>query len=55
VSNCSVLNVRNGAGIKYKVVRTIKKWTKVNVYKTSGDWSKISSSKEEWCSSKYLK
>jgi N-acetylmuramoyl-L-alanine amidase CwlA len=25
VSNCSVLNVRNGAGIKYKVVRTIKK------------------------------
>lgn len=55
VSNCSVLNVRNGAGTKYKVVRTIKKGSKVTVYKTSGDWSKISSSKEEWCSSKYLK
>ena len=55
VSNCSVLNVRNGAGTKYKVVKTIKKGTKVTIYKTSGDWSKISSSKEEWCSSKYLK
>lgn len=55
VSNCSVLNVRSGAGTKYKIVRTIKKETKVTIYKTSGDWSKISSSKEEWCSSKYLK
>ncbi len=55
VANCSVLNVRNGAGTKYKIVKTIKKGTKVTIYKTSGDWSKISSSKEEWCSSKYLK
>lgn len=55
VYNCSVLNVRSGAGTKYKIVRTIKKGTKVTIYKTSGDWSKISSSKEEWCSSKYLK
>ena len=55
VANCSTLNVRSGAGTKYKVVRTIKKGTKVTIYKTSGDWSKISSSKEEWCSNKYLK
>lgn len=55
VYNCAALNVRKGAGTKYGVVRTLKKGDKVNVYKTSGSWSKISSSKEEWCSSKYLK
>lgn len=55
VYNCTSLNVRKGAGTKYGVVRTIKKGTKVTIYKTSGSWSKISSSKNEWCSSKYLK
>ena len=55
VYNCTALNVRKGAGTKYGVVRTIKKGTKVTVYKTSNGWSKISSSKNEWCSSKYLK
>lgn len=55
VYNCTSLNVRKGAGTKYNIVRTIKKGTKVTIYKTSGSWSKISSSKDEWCSSKYLK
>lgn len=55
VYNCTSLNVRKGAGTKYSIVRTIKKGTKVTIYKTSGSWSKISSSKNEWCSSKYLK
>lgn len=54
VYNCTSLNVRKGAGTNFGIVRTIKKGTKVTVYKTSGSWSKISY-KNEWCSSKYLK
>ena len=55
VFNCSVLNVRKGAGSGYGIVGTLKKGSKVKVYKTSNGWSKISNTQNKWCSSKYLK
>lgn len=55
VYNCTALNVRKGAGTKYGIVRTLKRGDKVTIYKINGNWAKISSSKEEWCSSSYLK
>ncbi len=47
----SVLNVRNGAGISFKVIRTLKKDTVVNVLSFSGDWAKTDLG---WCSKQYL-
>lgn len=47
----SVLNVRNGAGTSFKVVRTLKKDTIVNVLSFSGDWAKT---EYGWCHKNYL-
>lgn len=47
----SVLNVRNGAGMRFKVVRTLKQGTVVSVLSFSGDWAKTDLG---WCSKKYL-
>ena len=47
----SVLNVRNGAGTSFKVIRTLKKDTVVNVLSFSGDWAKTDLG---WCSKQYL-
>lgn len=49
------LNVRNKASLIGKKIRTLKNGTKVIVYQTKSGWSKISKSKNEWVSSKYLK
>ena len=49
------LNVRNKASLIGKKIKTLKNGTKVIVYQTKSGWSKISKSKNEWVSSKYLK
>lgn len=46
------LNVRSGPGTNYKVVRSLKKGSKVNVIATSGSWSQIGTN--EWVSTAYL-
>lgn len=48
----SALNVRNGAGAGYSIVKTIGNGTKVIVYEENNGWSKISEG--EWVSSQYL-
>lgn len=53
--SASTLNIRSGAGTKYKVIATIKKNSSVKVTQTKGSWSKvITGSKTGWASSKYL-
>ncbi|MFR5877076.1 MAG: SH3 domain-containing protein [Eubacterium sp.] len=46
------LNVRSGPGTNYKVVRSLKKGSKVTVTATSGSWSQIGNN--EWVSTAYL-
>lgn len=46
------LNVRSGPGTNYKVVRSLKKGSKIEVIATSGSWSQIG--KNEWVSTAYL-
>lgn len=53
VTNCSSLNVRTGAGTKYKAITTIPKNCVVSVLQTKNGWTRIGSNK--WVSSKYLK
>ena len=55
VFNCKTLNVRNKPSLLGKKVGTLKKGAKVNVYSTSGSWSKISQNENKYCSSKHLK
>ncbi|MDU2197883.1 MAG: C39 family peptidase [Peptostreptococcaceae bacterium] len=50
------LNVRSGAGTKYKKVGSIKKNTKVKVYSISKGWAKIEyKNSKRYVSSQYLK
>ncbi|MBM6623457.1 SH3 domain-containing protein [Micrococcaceae bacterium RIT802] len=50
------LNLRSGASSKYKVIKVLKKGTRVSVSSTKGTWSKgTASGKTGWLSSKYLK
>jgi SH3-like domain-containing protein len=49
------LNVRNKPSVLGKKLSVLKHGTSVTIYKTSGNWSKISSNSEKWVSSKYLK
>ena len=46
------LNVRSGAGTNYKKVSTLKNATKVTIYETKGNWSRIGTNK--WVCSTYL-
>lgn len=46
------LNVRSGPGTNYRVVRSLKKGSKVTVTATSGSWSQIGTN--EWVSTSYL-
>lgn len=48
------LNVRNGAGTKYKRIKTLANGTKVTISKTSGNWSYITSPSKGWVCSTYL-
>jgi len=51
------LNVRQGPGVHWKVVRTITRGTVVQVYEVDGYWARISEDdqfSEEWCSLNYL-
>lgn len=51
----STLNIRSGAGTKYKVITTVKKNSAVKVTQTKSSWSKvIVGSKTGWASSNYL-
>lgn len=51
----STLNVRNKPNtITGKVVDTIQKNSKVNIYSLQNNWARISSSAEKYCSYKYL-
>lgn len=40
---CDELNVRKGAGTKYKAVKTVKKGEVYTIVKTSGKWGKLKS------------
>lgn len=46
------LNIRSGAGTNYKKVGTLQEGSKVDVYETSGNWSRIGTN--EWVCSDYL-
>lgn len=48
----SALNVRTGAGTSYRVLRSIPKGTKVNVYEEKNSWARIGDG--QWCSMSYL-
>ena len=51
----STLNIRSGAGTKYKVVTQVKKNASVKVTQTKGSWDKITvGSKTGWASNQYL-
>ena len=52
VHTSTKLNVRKGAGTKYKKVSTLKNNAKVTVYETKKGWSRIGTNK--WVSSSYL-
>jgi hypothetical protein len=54
IVNASELNVRSGADKSFPVVRTIAHGTQVSIFTTSGDWSKISNTANEWIFSSYL-
>lgn len=53
--NSAVLNVRNGPGKSFKVLRTMVQGTEVSIFleRTDG-WSKISNTAEEWVFSSLL-
>lgn len=56
VDSNDTLNVRSGAGVKYKVVTKLKRNTVVTRTKTSNGWSKITYNKKTgWVNTKYLK
>lgn len=52
VHTSTKLNVRSGAGTKYKKVSTLKNNAKVTVYETKSGWSRVGTNK--WVSSSYL-
>lgn len=51
---CSALNVRAGAGTKYKVVGTLKKGDTITPLAWNGDWARIGTDKWCCCSSAYV-
>nr|DAK16797.1 MAG TPA: SH3 domain protein [Caudoviricetes sp.] len=53
VTNCTSLNVREGAGTNYKVVGTLPVNCVVSVLETNGNWIRIGTNR--WVSKKYLK
>lgn len=52
--NADELNVRNGPGMSFAVLRTIPAGTRVMVFITQNGWSKISNTAEEWVFSTLL-
>jgi len=52
--NAGELNVRNGPGTSFPVLRGIGKGTKVSVFIIQNGWSKISNTAEEWVFSALL-
>ncbi|MDZ5470411.1 SH3 domain-containing protein [Bacillus sp. 31A1R] len=49
------LNVRNGAGAKYKIIGTLKNGTKVKIYSQTEEWAEIRYKKKTaYISNKYL-
>lgn len=53
VGGCSYLNVRSGPGMSYRIVKVLKAGTMVEVYETSGGWSRIGT--DQWVSGTYLR
>jgi hypothetical protein len=52
--NTAVLNVRSGPATSFPVVHTVTADTQVTVFRTNGQWSKISNTADEWVFSSYL-
>lgn len=50
----TVLNVRSGPGVKFPVVRTIKKGEMVQAYGKKSFWLKISKDGKQWVSGRYV-
>lgn len=51
----SFLRIRSTPSLEGKIIGRLANNDKVNVYKISGNWAKISKDREEWCSMDYLK
>lgn len=51
----SFLRIRSAPSLEGEVIGRLANNDKVNVYKISGNWAKISKDREEWCSMDYLK
>lgn len=54
VAHCTWLNTRKGPGVKYDVVKAIKKNTIVTVYEKKDNWCKIEKNANVWVSANYL-
>jgi len=52
--NTETLNVRNGRGTQFAIVKKLPRNTIVEVFAEQDDWSRISTDREEWVSSKFL-
>lgn len=52
--NTGTLNVRSGRGTQHDVIRQLLRNTIVEVFAEQDGWSRISTDKEEWVSSKFL-
>jgi hypothetical protein len=49
------LNVRGGPGTKFTIKRTLQKGEEVTILDSKNSWFKISDTKEEWVSAKFIK
>lgn len=52
--NTESLNVRNGRGTQFDIVKKLLRNTIVEVFAEQDNWSRISTDREEWVSSKFL-
>lgn len=50
----NILNVRNGPGITYRILRKLPINTEVTIYAGESEWRKISNTTEEWVFSQLL-
>ncbi len=48
------LNVRNGAGLNYAVVKLLQHGAAVSVYEQKGGWCRIAAERQEWVCERYL-
>ena len=48
------LNVRNGAGMNYAIVKKLRCGVKLDVYEETGGWLRIAAEQQEWVSGRYV-